>query len=94
MQGELSPPYATKQWEIKQLNDEQKILQPIHLKYLKNRPIFVGLTKYMTKYDSDFSLIKKSQRIPGGVNLLDIESRIKYGCHMLGYTEAQGCKLK
>lgn len=48
----------------------------------------------MTKYDSDFSLIKKSQRIPGGVNLLDIESSIKYGCHMLGYTEAQGCKLK
>jgi filamentous hemagglutinin len=28
---------------------------------------------------------------PGGVDILDYQSRVKYGCRLLAYSEQQGC---
>ena len=63
------------QWDIKQLRDEQTVLQPIHKKYLSDANLFRLVSGWMTDVD-----------------ILDRESRIKYGCKLLGYTEQQGCK--
>lgn len=83
------------QWDIKQLKDEQTLLQPIHEKYLTNQNTFVRAKQIVTdsknlKYS--FNPIKEWQTQPGGIKLLDKNSRIRYGCKLLGYTEQQGCK--
>lgn len=61
-------------WDINQLMSEQKILQPIHEKYLTERIIF-----------------RTASRI-SGVDILDYASHVLFGCKLLGYNEAQGCK--
>ena len=63
------------QWDIKQLQNEQKLLQPVHEKYLSNETSFKLTISLMTDVD-----------------ILNYESRIKYGCKLMGYTEQQGCK--
>ena len=83
------------QWDIKQLRDEQTLLQPIHEKYLSNANFFRWVSNQMTdsenrKYTG--KLIKEEQTQPGGIDILDKSSRIRYGCKLLGYTEQQGCK--
>lgn len=83
------------QWDIKQLHDEQTLLQPIHEKYLSNANLFRWVSNQMTdsknrKYIG--GLIKEKQTQPSGIDILDKSSRIRYGCKLLGYTEKQGCK--
>ncbi|OAV01404.1 MULTISPECIES: hypothetical protein [Moraxella] len=83
------------QWDIKQLRDEQVLLQPIHEKYLSDKDKFRGFSSWMTdsenrKYTGKF--IEEEQTQPGGIDILDKSSRIRYGCKLLGYSEGQGCK--
>lgn len=82
-------------WDIKQLKDEQKLLQPIHEKHLANQTSFLWASKVMTS-DTIMNVIpnqidpRKTQK--DGINLLDYDSRIKYGCKLMGYSAEQGCK--
>jgi len=83
------------QWDIKQLRDEQVLLQPIHEKYLSDKDKFREFSSWMTdsenrKYTGKF--IEEEQTQPGGIDILDKSSRIRYGCKLLGYSEGQGCK--
>jgi filamentous hemagglutinin len=80
-------------WDIKQLHSEQQLLQPIHEKYLKDRTAFTGLSKILTNSDYKTDLIlNESSTQPGGIDILDYTSRVQYGCKLLGYGAAQGCK--
>ncbi|WP_207788942.1 hypothetical protein [Bordetella trematum] len=81
-------------WDIKQLKDEQRTLQPIHEKYMKDRVVFSFISSLMTD-SSDYMpgrLLDKDKTQPGGIDILDYNSRIRYGCKLLGYGETQGCK--
>ena len=81
------------EWDINLFKLEQSALQPIHENYLKNSDIFIKTIKKLT--DSENSIpttINDKQKIKGGVDILDKNSRIKYGCKLLEYTEEQGCK--
>ncbi|TWV80947.1 hypothetical protein [Moraxella sp. VT-16-12] len=77
------------QWDIKQLRDEQTLLQPIHEKYLSDANLFRWFSNQMTdsenrKYTG--KLIKEEQTQSGGIDILDKSSGIRYGCKLLGYT--------
>ncbi|MGN3332866.1 hemagglutinin repeat-containing protein [Pseudomonas aeruginosa] len=81
-------------WDIKQLQDEQRTLQPIHEKYMKDRVVFSFMSSLLTD-SSDYMpgrLLGEDKTQTGGVDILDYDSRIRYGCKLLGYGEAQGCK--
>lgn len=86
-----SRPHAT-QWDIKQLRDEQTLLQPIHEKYLGSQPLFNWMSNIFTDTNYGGKFLSDKQVQDGGINILDKSSRIKYGCKLLGYTEQQGCK--
>ena len=86
-------------WDIRQLKNEQSLLQPIHEKYLGEYPVFQEISRKITDSNGDlgkgfegFGMVNSDQQQPGGVNILDKASRIRYGCQLLGYTAAQGCK--
>ncbi|SDU21849.1 DUF637 domain-containing protein [Pseudomonas orientalis] len=80
-------------WDINQLKNEQAILQPIHEAYLQDHKRFVELTKEATSVDGFIKYIPfvETQRIEGGVDILDYKSRVKFGCKLLGYSASQGC---
>ena len=78
------------EWDIKQLKDEQQALQSIHEKYLEDRKFFNAVSKAIT--NSDVIKWSEDQQINGGIDILDYNSRIKYGCKLLGYGENEGCK--
>ena len=84
-----------REWDIQQLKSEQKLLQPIHQKYLSNEKIYLSLIKGVTS-NKIFSIIPnpldERKKIEDGINMLDYKSRIKYGCKLMGYSEKQGCK--
>uniref|UniRef100_UPI0009FFB007 VENN motif pre-toxin domain-containing protein n=1 Tax=Stenoxybacter acetivorans TaxID=422441 RepID=UPI0009FFB007 len=63
------------QWDINQLQNEQKILQPIHEKYLTGKDGFNLMINVVKDLD-----------------MLDYDSRIRYGCREMGYSAGQGCK--
>lgn len=63
-------------WNIKQLREEQLLLQSIHEKYFAN---------YQWKP------MVWIPEVTMQVNLLDYNSRIQYGCKKMGYTVSQGC---
>lgn len=68
-------------WNIKQMQQEQKLLQPIHEKYFKSSLWLVpqiAVPKYLFPNNR--------------VDLLDYNSRVNYGCVEMGYSQAQGCK--
>jgi len=69
-------------WDINQLRSEQQTLQLIHEGYLNW--IFAGLAEWMTDTN-------KKNGMPGGINMLDLRSRIEYGCRLLGYSAKDGC---
>ena len=77
-------------WDINQLKSEQKTLQPIHEKYLKDRVVFTSVSKYAT--NSDIIPFELRQTQSGGVDILNYNSRVKFGCKLLGYGTSQGCK--
>ena len=77
-------------WDINQLKMEQEVLQPVHEKYLSKSNFFTWTTRKITQ-PWNF-IIDEKQRVEGGVDILDIKSRIRYGCKLLGYSEEQGCK--
>ena len=81
--GKFTSSNATKAWDINQLRSEKKLLQPIHEKYLSDYKIFRKVSYNMTKI--------KELDIYGGVDILDYNSRIEFGCRGMGYTQAQGC---
>lgn len=80
------------QWDINQLRSEQQTLQPIHQKYLKDRVVFTWVSKTMTNSDGLGAILPDRQTAPGGIDILDYNSRINYGCKLLGYSQEQGCK--
>ncbi|WP_283190182.1 filamentous hemagglutinin N-terminal domain-containing protein [Pseudomonas sp. PMCC200344] len=79
-------------WDIKQLKDEQTILQPIHQQYLGDRSSFQWISNVMTDVSVwPNSFIDQKQGVVGGVNILDYRSRVEFGCKLLGYSKSQGC---
>ncbi|WP_347904658.1 filamentous hemagglutinin N-terminal domain-containing protein [Pseudomonas purpurea] len=79
-------------WDIKQLKDEQAILQPIHQQYLEGRRGFLSISKVMTNVSAwPNSMFERKQGVVGGVNVLDYKSRVEFGCKLLGYSKGQGC---
>lgn len=76
-------------WDIGQLRDEQQSLQPIHERYLSDRSIFTWLGRQIT---DQVRVLNQAQGQEGGVDLLDYESRVRYGCKLLGYSAEQGCR--
>ncbi|WP_274585780.1 hypothetical protein V9W64_05910 [Neisseria leonii] len=54
------------QWDIKQLGDEQALLQPIHDKYLSDKDFFRSVSKAMTGVD----ILDYKSRIRYGCRLL------------------------
>ena len=83
-------------WDIKQLKNEQALLQPIHEKYLSDQKAFTKVSQLLTLEQmlnlSVFGIIQEKQVQEGGIDLLDYESRVSYGCKLLGYSEKQGCQ--
>nr|WP_151766126.1 DUF637 domain-containing protein [Acinetobacter colistiniresistens] len=68
-------------WNISQMQQEQKLLQPIHEKYFKSSVWIVpqiAVPKYLFPNNR--------------VDLLDYNSRVHYGCVEMGYSQTQGCK--
>lgn len=53
-------------WDIKQLRDEQTLLQPIHEKYLSNKYIFRTISETLT----DVDILDYKSRIRYGCKLL------------------------
>jgi len=80
------------QWDINQLRSEQQTLQPIHTEYLGNRTTFTWLSENVFTNSNVNVFVSDNQVMPGGIDILNYASRVKYGCKLLGYTEAQGCK--
>ncbi|PMC14662.1 hemagglutinin [Oligella urethralis] len=85
-------------WDIKQLKNEQALLQPIHEKYLSDKKGFTKASQLLTSEQmlklnvfGSKQIIQDKQVQEGGINLLDYESRVSYGCKLLGYSEKQGC---
>ncbi|WP_085640528.1 MULTISPECIES: filamentous hemagglutinin N-terminal domain-containing protein [unclassified Pseudomonas] len=77
-------------WDIKQLKNEQSLLQTIHEKFLGDHSWFTTVGKYAT--DTSLNpLIGDKQGVDGGVVILDYRSRVNYGCKLLGLSKAQGC---
>ena len=77
-------------WDIKQLKNEQSLLQTIHEKFLGDHTFFQTVGKYAT----DTSLnpfIGDKQGVDGGVIILNYDSRVEYGCKLLGLSKSQGC---
>lgn len=81
------------EWDINTLKLEQSMLQPIHEKHLGSRRKLLNLINTITDSEKSISrILDEKQKIEGGIDVLDKNSRIKYGCKLLGYTEKQGCK--
>lgn len=84
-------------WDIDQLKGEQQALQPIHEKYLGDKPVFLKISSAFT--DTSLPILgagnnpftDENQGVSGGVQVINYESRIDYGCKLLGYSEKQGC---
>ncbi|WP_277951946.1 hemagglutinin repeat-containing protein [Pseudomonas sp. TH06] len=77
-------------WDIRQLKNEQSLLQTIHEKFLGDHTFFQKVGKYAT----DTSLnpfIGDKQGVDGGVIILNYDSRVEYGCKLLGLSKSQGC---
>ncbi|AYR19087.1 hemagglutinin [Alcaligenes faecalis] len=83
-------------WDINQLISEQKTLQPIHEKYLKDRFFFRMVSEWQTNTNAilgagnNFFTTDKHGQL-GGIDILDYRSRVEYGCKLLGYSDKQGC---
>jgi filamentous hemagglutinin len=90
----VSDPVA---WDINQLKGEQQALQPVHEKYLGDKPVFLKISSTFT--DTSLPILgagnnpftDEKQGVSGGVQVINYESRIDYGCKLLGYSEKQGC---
>ena len=79
-------------WDINQLKSEQSVLQPIHEKYLSEKYIFNSVSSYFTDSKSlTNNLVNSNQTQTGGVNILDYNSRIRFGCKLLGRSGEEGC---
>lgn len=84
---------SPRDWDINLFKLEQTALQPIHENYLKNSEIFIKTIKKLTDSENSISrIINENQKIEGGLDILDKNSRIRYGCKLLGYSENQGCR--
>lgn len=55
---------STKNWDINQLRAEQKLLQPIHEKYLLDYPTF----RYVTEKMTGVTILNYDSRIEFGCN--------------------------
>lgn len=89
----VSDPVA---WDINQLKGEQQALQPVHEKYLSEQDAFVESSKFFTNSSAPLNPVRllptgDKQTIEDGINILNYEDRVEYGCSLLGYSEAQGC---
>jgi len=79
-------------WDINQLKSEQTTLQSIHEKYLADKWFFPTISKWLTSSSSLGYFLDEKKTQPGGINILDYNSRVEYGCKLLGYSQSQGCK--
>lgn len=84
-------------WDINQLRSEQQALQAIHDKYLLDKWVFVNAGTILTDTDIPYlgsgnnMLTSDRQGQSGGVDVTSYESRVNYGCKLLGYNASQGC---
>ncbi len=84
-------------WDVAQLRNEQKLLQPIHEEYLSGfwLGLFRGASNIATNSDylglTSLAGLEQKQTMPGGVEILDYESRINYGCKLLGLHGQSAC---
>ncbi len=67
--------------DIAQLKREQQMLQAIHEKYFKGSNVF-----------DRGDVLRYGGMLYPGVDILDYNSRMEYGCKKMGLTPAQGCK--
>ena len=80
------------QWDIDQLKNEQAVLQAVHHKYLSDKNIFSSVSGFITNSEGvGGKLLDDRSTAPGGVDILNYESRVQYGCKLLGYGVGQGC---
>lgn len=84
------------EWDRTQLKSEQAALQPIHEKYLSDRDVFNWLTRKLTDSNVEFNIgiapgADKKQTTPGGIDMLNENSRVNFGCELTGQNNA-GCK--
>ena len=84
-------------WDIGQLRNEQKALQSIPDKYLNDKGVFTNAGKLLTNTDIPYlgagnnMVTSDRQGQPDGVDIRSYESRVVYGCKLLGYDASQGC---
>lgn len=83
---EVSDPLS---WDINQIKTEQSVLQGVHEEHLSDNELFQFMSKTIT--NTDITPIDDAKGQSGGVDLLDYNSRIEYGCRLLGYGADQGC---
>ncbi|RUO31135.1 hypothetical protein [Aliidiomarina soli] len=84
-------------WDINQLRNEQQVLQPVHKKYLGDRSVFIGLSNFFTDSEAAWNPVRllptaQDQTIEGGIDILNYESTVRFGCKLLGHSETQGCR--
>jgi len=86
-------------WDINQLRTEQQMLQPVHEKYFASSWLFPRASQKISDSDSwvfsafeTLNFLSDIQiSMPGGIDFLSYESRVMYGCKLLGYSAADGC---
>lgn len=59
-------------------------------RYLKNRVVFTWVSQLMANRNGAGAILPDRQSQPGGIDVLDYNSRISYGCKLLGYSKEQG----
>ncbi|WP_394182141.1 hemagglutinin repeat-containing protein [Marinomonas posidonica] len=84
-------------WDINQLKSEQQALQPVHEKYLGDKSVFLKMSSAFT--DTSIPILgagnniftEEKQGVSGGIQVINYESRVNYGCKLMEYSESQGC---
>lgn len=67
-------------------------MQDVYHKYLSDKNIFSSVCGFITNSEGvDGNVLDDRSTAPGGVYILNYESRVQYGCKLLGYGVGQGC---
>ena len=67
-------------------------MQDVYHKYLSDKNIFSSVCGFITNSEGvDGKVLDDRSTAPGGVDILNYESHVQYGCKLLGYGVGQGC---
>jgi hypothetical protein len=70
----------------------KRIFAPLALAAMLSAPAFgAGRRHRALRCPQDRPDTDDKKGMPGGINMLDLKSRIKYGCKLLGYSVQDGC---